>query len=50
MNNTLKVMLDSGAYAPVRAHEDDAGLEETERGAGGFGSTGAMAKGVTDHA
>ena len=25
-------------------------LEETERGDGGFGSTGAMAKGVTDHA
>lgn len=27
MNNTLKVMLDPGAYAPVRAHEDDAGLD-----------------------
>ena len=25
-------------------------LEETERGNGGFGSTGSMAKGVTDHA
>ena len=27
MNNTLKVKLDPGAYAPVRAHEDDAGLD-----------------------
>ena len=27
MNNTLKVMLDPGAFAPVRAHEDDAGLD-----------------------
>ena len=27
MNNTLKAMLDPGAYVPVRAHEDDAGLD-----------------------
>ena len=27
MNNTLKVKLDPGAFAPVRAHEDDAGLD-----------------------
>ena len=24
---TLKVMLDNGAFVPVRAHEDDAGLD-----------------------
>lgn len=27
MNDTLKVKLDPGAFAPVRAHEDDAGLD-----------------------
>lgn len=27
ITETLKVMLDPGAYAPVRAHEDDAGLD-----------------------
>ena len=75
---TIKIVLDDGAYAPIRAHKDDAGLDlrtpiditvpargsvvidtgvisryqdtmqdsltnsldETERGDGGFGSTG----------
>ncbi|MBR4193776.1 MAG: dUTP diphosphatase [Oscillospiraceae bacterium] len=27
MNNTLKFKLDPGAYVPIRAHEDDAGLD-----------------------
>lgn len=51
MIEKIKVKLDPGAYAPERAHSVDAGLdlramdeqivpEETERGDGGFGSTG----------
>ena len=41
----MKILLDPGAKMPTRAHELDAGYdlysrEDTDRGTGGFGSTG----------